>query len=129
MLRSITSRLIPLVLLGALSTMSAVARTVAYSGACANGGNWLVVITIDGDGHVSGREGVDCFGNHWVDHCGVHPAAPAGLPTTSEYFLTNDTGNGWVRCNVNASGDITRMWGQTASGEYWEADERQGNLL
>lgn len=53
-------------------TTDAEARVVNYSGDCSSGGSWTMSITIDDNtGKVIRREGTNCNGEHWVDHCGA----------------------------------------------------------
>ncbi len=129
MSQSFTRRLpATLAMLVALS-VSASAKTYPYSGPCAGGGNWLVVLTIDDAGIVTGRDGVNCVGEHWRDRCSTHPASAPDLPTTSDYLYTSESSHAWVRWNRTADGRIIRMWGMTAAGDFWEADLKQRSLL
>jgi hypothetical protein len=126
MLRTITGRLSAAIAVLTVLATSATARTVAYSGPCEGGGNWLVVLTIgDNTGRVTGREGVNCLGQHWRDECKTHLVSPVGLPTFSDHLYLSETSSAWVRWNRDAAGHIIRMWGMTAAGSYWEADGNQ----
>lgn len=104
------------------------ARLVNYEGECKpDGGNWTVVITInDATGKVTRREGINCSGVHWVDHCTV---VTGGLGATSDYYIVDIAANPcwWVRINMDQSGNITGMWGQDADGVKWVADTGNGN--
>jgi hypothetical protein len=103
-----------------LATSAATARVVTYEGACTGGlaGNWRIVIVIDDNtGEVSRREGTNCNGTHWVGNCNV---SIGNLGTTSGYYEERvETSMWWVRCNVNASGIITDMWGKRSDGTFW----------
>lgn len=113
-------------LLFAIAVTSAFARTQVISGPCPyGGGTWIIVLTMDDQGHVTDREGIACGGTHWVDHCSVH-SLPSDPLASSDYYFVADNGSWWVRCNVNADGSIGSMWGKTSEGAFWKADENQG---
>lgn len=78
---------------------------------------------------MTGRDGVNCAGEHWRDRCSTHPASAPDLPTTSDYLYTSASSHAWVRWNRTADGRIIRMWGMTAAGDFWEADVKQRSLL
>ncbi|MDB5035833.1 MAG: hypothetical protein JWQ98_3074 [Chlorobi bacterium] len=110
-----------------LLPLSALAVTAeGYSGPCVGGGNWLIVISYDGDGNVIRREGSSCGGTHWTDCCGC-PGYKISLTRAlgSSSTCIESGANWWVRFNVNSYGQITDMWGVTAYGEYWGASDNQ----
>ncbi len=107
------------------------ARVVGYSGDCTGSvplGNWTIVITInDNTGQVTRREGTNCAGTHWVDHCSVSPGT---FGSSSGYYIQDASANHqwWVRFNADASGNITKMWGRDANGTNWIASIGEGGL-
>lgn len=114
-----------------LAAGQAEARVVSYSGDCYGSlipGNWTVVITIDDNtGQVTRREGTNCNGTHWVDHCTVSPGT---FGASSGYYIQDASANPqwWVRFNADASGNITKMWGKDANGTNWVASTGEGGL-
>ncbi len=55
-----------------LAFSGAQARIVTHTGKCAGGGEWIIVVTIDDStGRVTRLEGENCYGEHWVGHCGA----------------------------------------------------------
>lgn len=127
---SFVSRLWVLLLAGImfLAADGVLARVAHYEGDCVpGGGNWSMAVTIDDNtGKVTRREGIDCYGNKWVDHCTV---VTGGLGATSDYYIvdTAPLPRWWVRLNVSASGVITGMWGQDADGVKWVAETGNGD--
>ncbi len=104
------------------------ARIVTYDGPCVLGGNWSMVITInDNTGEVTRREGTNCNGEIWVDHCMV--SIGSNLGSTSEYYIqdVSITPHWWIRFNTDHAGNITSMWGKDADGNHWIASVGTGS--
>jgi hypothetical protein len=116
-------------LLGCIVAVPASARVLMYSWPCpgTSGGNWAVIITVDDKtGAVTRREGTDCNNEHWIGHCDIVPLM--GDPGAgSDYYETGM--NWWVRCNIDASGRTTAIWGKDASGVYWRMDTSNDMLF
>lgn len=55
-----------------LAFSGAEARIITHTGKCAGGtGEWIIIVTIDDStGRVTRLEGENCYGEHWVGHCG-----------------------------------------------------------
>lgn len=112
-----------LIIVQAISIYSvAFAATVFEKTDCANGFKGAYTITgIEPTGQITMIRGIDCNGAPIKWDCRAVSRDGNLLETYTHYFTETINGQTWfAKVQLNLHGQVTKAWGQVASGEYYE---------